>query len=195
MDRFNRLLWAILATVFGVAGVLGAVASLGGMAGTDTDSPLLWSALLRRWRENADAAGWTMAAAGVLLAVLGALLIRAQLRRRGGPGLGDLTLEPDRGDPARCRGTTTVAAGALSGALQRDLAGISDVTRARVRLIGQPRDLHIRAGVHVRSEAELEDLGQAVQTCLNRFSLTSGLKPDSVAVTIALEETRPTRVR
>lgn len=160
MDRFNRILWVILAFALSTLGVLGAVASLGGMAGTDTDSPLLWSALLRRWRENADAAGWALAAAGILLAVLGALLIRAQLRRRGGPGL-HLTLDRDRAEPDQRRGTTTVAAAALTGALQRDLAALPDVTRARVRLTGEPTDLHVLAGVHVRSDTELEHSAKA----------------------------------
>ena len=189
MDSVNRALWIVLAVLLTAAGILGSVASLGGLPGAEPQTPLLSDALLRRWREYGDVAPWSLAALGVVLALLGAALVRSQLRRRGGPGLSDLTL--DRGiDP----GTTTVAAGALSGGLERDLATLPHVQRAGVRLIGEPERLRVQVRLQVRPWTDLETLGHAVDARLERFARTSGLQPDDVDVTVAVEANAAARV-
>lgn len=190
MDTANRALWSVLALLLTTLGVLGSLASLGRLPGTDTESPLLWSALLRSWREHGNAPPWALAGVGLVLAALGALLMGTQLRRRGGTSMSDLTLDQGGGS-----GATTVAAGAMSSGLERDLATLPDVQRASVRLIGEPEHLRVRVRVQVRPRTDLEALGQALDTRLERFTRTSGLEPDDVAVTVAVEAKAATRVQ
>lgn len=191
MDRFNRLHWVVCAALLTALGVLGSVASLGKLPGTDTESPLLWSALLRRWREHSAAASWSLAGAGLVLAGLGLLLIRAQLRRRGGRSLSDLTLDQNPVRP----GVTQVSATALARALERDLSARPDITRASVHLLGDPAHLGVRVRIHVRPDTDLDRLGTELGTRLERFTATSGLQPDDLAVAIAIETKAVARVR
>lgn len=190
MDTFNRVQWAVLAALLTALGVLGSLASLGALPGTDTESPLLWSALLRRWREHGDVAPWSLAGVGLGLAGLGLLLIRAQLRHQGAAPLADLTLDQDPGRP----GVTRVSAAALDRALERDLTTLPEITRASVQLIGDPGHLGVRVRIHVRPDTDLDRLGTDLDTRLGRFTATSGLEPEDVTVAIAIEPKAVARV-
>lgn len=190
MDTVNRVQWTALAALLTALGVIGSLASLGELPGTDPESPLLWSALLRRWREHSGVAPWGLAGAGLVLAGLGLLLIRAQLRRQGGRPLADLTLDQDSGNP----GVTRVSATALGRALEHDLTALLEITRASVHLIGDPGHLAVRVRIHARPDTDLDRLGTALDARLERFTATSGLEPEDVTVAIAIEPKAVPRV-
>jgi hypothetical protein len=88
----NRVLWSIIGLLLLAAGVLGVMANRGWLPFVDRDQQALTPTAIQRWNSWGN---WTTAviiAAGLLLVVLGILLIRAQLRGRGGAPMGDLSM-------------------------------------------------------------------------------------------------------
>ena len=108
MNAGNRVLWIVIGLALTAVGVL---ATLAGVGGVPSGSSCITAADADAW---ARAFGVTIAAG--LVALLGYLLLRGQLRGRGGAGLPDLVATADA--PAR---PAHVASSALSHALTGDL--------------------------------------------------------------------------
>ena len=93
MNTGNRVLWiAILGAVLTAAGVLGILANQGALAGVESTDRLADGDLVSRWHSWGGLATGIAIAAGLLVALLGFLLLRAQLRGRGGASLPDLSM-------------------------------------------------------------------------------------------------------
>ncbi|MGQ0630027.1 MAG: hypothetical protein ACT4P1_03230 [Sporichthyaceae bacterium] len=190
IDRVNRVLWTVLAVLLLSGGALGALASLGHVAGTDTDSPLLWDWAIERWRDAGVAAPLTVAGLGVLLVVLGVLLSRAQLpaRRRQ---LETLQL----GGPAQ-RGATSVRGGALPGALAEDLQRLDQVHAAQVSVHGGWEQATVALRLDIAAGTVVDSLAAAVRECLARFTATTGVQVRELEVTLHPQpEAVPSRVQ
>lgn len=186
-DSVNRVLWTLLGLLLAAGGVLGAVASRGALAGTDPDSPLLWSWSLASWRDAGTAAPLGTAGVGLVVAVLGFVLLRAQLpARRPTPP----TLRVGNPDD---RGTTEIRGGALPGALADDLRRLVAVRGAQVTLSGPTEATRVRVRLDVLPEITVARLAAAVQQCLDRFATTTGLRVGEVEVTLRLQEPAPGR--
>src|SRR6516164_1263115 len=100
MSAGNRVLWIAIGAVLTAAGLLGALASRGVFGAVFAHRTVLGPAVDRRWHAWH---GWSFVvviAVGVVLAVLGFLLLRAQLRGRGGAPMADLVFATRRPAPA-----------------------------------------------------------------------------------------------
>lgn len=191
IDRVNRALWTVLGLLLLAGGVCGAIASLGQLPGTEESSPLLWSWAVTRWRDAGAAAPLVVAAIGLLGVLAGLFLLRAQLRISRS-SVEDLRL--DEGPAAGGPGSTRVRGGALAGALTEDMRAIREVQAAHVTLAGPPEALRVSARLDVLPGANLGDLAADVQTCLDRFTATTGTTVCDVDVTLRLREREATRV-
>ncbi|BCJ37489.1 hypothetical protein Athai_49920 [Actinocatenispora thailandica] len=92
MDRGNRVLFAIVGAVLLVGGLAVGVAGLGLVPAVDSSTRLLPAAVRDRWHDWGTTAWIVTALAGVLLAALGVLLVRAQLVSGRGRPMPDLLL-------------------------------------------------------------------------------------------------------
>ncbi|MFC7484642.1 hypothetical protein ACFQX7_37890 [Luedemannella flava] len=96
MNAGNRALWIVMSLLLIGLGTVGVLAHYGRLPGTDPDLPLLSPNARERWTSWGT---WAMVAtivAGLVLAVLGVVLMRAQLRRRGRADMPDLELRAER---------------------------------------------------------------------------------------------------
>jgi len=101
MDRANRVLLAVLGAVLLVAGLAVGLAGLGLVPAVDPGTPLLPDPVRVRWHGWGVAAWLVAAAVGVLLALAGVLLVRAQLVAGRGHRMPDLLrTDPHRRAPA-----------------------------------------------------------------------------------------------
>lgn len=112
----NRTLWTVIGLVLLAAGLTGLLIGSGVLSFVDRQQVLLPTTVIDAWNRNE---AWLLAltiAAGVVVALLGVLLIRAQLRRRGGPPMADLYLpalpEPTVPEPTMAEPTMAEPAGA-----------------------------------------------------------------------------------
>lgn len=182
----NRVLWTVVGLVLAAAGAAGVLASFDYLPGTDADAPLLSPALRERWREVEPWGLWGIGLLGLVLAVLGLILLIAELRRPGGPVLGELHLLPDRPGDTRVRGRV------VRHGLERDLARDREIRTAAVTVTGAaPRpDLSIRLDLEPR--ADLATVRDYVTGALDRFSRTYGLQPRRLEVTARVAGPAPT---
>ena len=201
IDTSNRVLWIAIGAVLTAAGVFGVLASRGVLV--SARRTVLGPEVSRRWH---DWSGWWFAAVivgGLLLAVLGFLLLRAQLRGRGGAPMADLVLfnHPPRWAPADFNdrepfipGRIRISSGALEQALTRDLRGHAEVRRAAVRLVGDRLQPEVLVRLSVTADADVVRLRSHVDSALDRFAATSGVRPavHDVVVTMAVQP--PARV-
>lgn len=183
MNTANRALWLVVGLILLAVGVLGTLASLGRL-GVDRDMPVLAPAAISRWRDWGGSAPAVTIAAGLVVALLGLLLLQAQLRRHGGPDLPDLLVAPEA--PAPEPGRTVVAATALDQALSRDLQAHRRVRRAAVHLIGKPQRPELRVRLAVTPDADLAELRTHLDHALLRLASTSGLRPDRGEVVVSM---------
>ncbi len=181
-DTVNRVLWTVLGPVLAGGGIAGALASRGHLGGTDPDSPLLWSWAIERWRDAGSAAPLGTAGIGLLAALLGFLLLRAQLpaRRSAAPSV--------RLDGPEDRGVTQIRGGALPGALAADLRRIEAVRGSQVTLSGPSEATRVRVRLDVLPDITVTRLAIQVQHCLDRFATTTGVRVADVEVTLRLQE-------
>ncbi|GAA1742351.1 hypothetical protein [Luedemannella helvata] len=111
MNAGNRALWIVVSLLLIGLGVLGVLAHYGRLPGTDPSLPLL-SPDVRDWWNSWDV--WATVAAvavGLILAVLGVMLMRAQLRRRGRADMPDLKMPAERGALATTAPSTPPSTG------------------------------------------------------------------------------------
>jgi hypothetical protein len=187
----NRLLWTIVGAVLLLAGVGMALSSAGtfGTFGVDRDRPLVTDAFADRW-SSWDGWAWAVAiAVALLVALLGFLLLRAELRGRGGGALADRVLAAASGV-----GQTRVSSTALTRALTRDLQHHPGVRRAGVRFAGRERRPEVYLNLTVTPEADIGSVREHVDSALSRFEATSGWRPDLADVTVAVPAKEPQRV-
>jgi hypothetical protein len=185
----NRLLWTIVGVVLLAGGLAVAAASLGWLP-VDRSTPLAPTSFVDRWRGWGAWAYALAIAATVLVAVFGFVLLRAELRGRGGLAMADRRFAANPDGPP---GHTLVASSALAGALARDLRSHPAVRRAGVHLTahGQPK-VHVR--LTVTPEADIGALHGHVDAALDRFEATIGLRPELAEVTVGIPGAGPRRV-
>ncbi|HEY3503001.1 MAG TPA: hypothetical protein VGN37_09505 [Actinocatenispora sp.] len=197
MDRVNRALFVVLAVLLVLAGAAGTLAALGRLPRVDNAKHLLPHAVRDRWHDWGTAAWLVLAAAGLVVAVLGFLLVRAQLLPRLGRPMPDLLLT----DPVADRtddtppGRTRVRAAALVHGIERDLARHPKVRRVSVGLGGDAADPRVHARLELASGADIAHLQSYVSESLSRFATTTGLDPTAVRVVLTLTDRDHHRVR
>lgn len=189
MDTANRILWTIIGVVLLAAGGLTVAASAGWLPGTDTESPLLWNALVEQWRDWEPWVWVAVAVLGAIVALLGLLLIRGQLRRGDGHVISDVAIDAPDG-----RGRTVVGRSTLTQATEQDLEHIRGVEGAAVRLFRENGGTDVRARVDMRPDASLSTVAADVTKALSRFTTTSGLGVESVDVTVRVDRGTARRV-
>ncbi|MEN3615471.1 hypothetical protein AAH979_39000 [Plantactinospora sp. ZYX-F-223] len=193
-----RVLWTVVGLVLTAIGVVGLIASLGHLAGVDNQAPLLWSGLLRTWR---DLDPWGLVILGVLgtfFAWLGSKLLGRVLRARRYPVLGDLDLRSVTGQTAAAGpalpGATRVRGARLARGLERDLARDPQVRRASVTLAGTAPRPELWIELQLNSRAGLTAVREHVAAAVERFRATSGLAPRRLEVTARIDAAGPIRV-
>lgn len=197
MRRANRILAVVVGLILVGLGICGILINTGHMPGTDRDVTVWTDTFTSRLH---DWGGWVTAVgivAGLIVAIVGLILLRAELRWQGRPSVSDLDVavpdasgevadgralgrHADHGEePASVTvaGKTHVAGSTLRRALQADLQNNPKIKQATVRMTGdvhQPRiDLHIE----VRPGTELPVVQSYVAEALDRFRETSQLEP------------------
>jgi hypothetical protein len=183
MDRFNRVLWAVIGLVLTAVGALGVAAGRGDLPGADPRSPLLPGRLLARWHSWGYWAWAALAVAGLVLAWVGWRLLRAELRPGGRRSLpADLVLETrdDRETAGKISLNSPALAHATANALERHAA----VDHALVRLLGDARHPELRARIDTAGDTDLRVVGEHLGRTVEQLTATSGLRPDPVEVTV-----------
>jgi hypothetical protein len=187
----NRLLWTIVGLLLLLIGLAATAVSLGWF-GRDPDTVLMPAWLEQRWRSWGGWAFGVAIAVALIVALLGVLLLRAELRRRGGASLSDPVLAPA---PGAARGHTRISAAALGQALSEDLQTHPAVRRAGVHLTGKARRPEVTMRLTVTPEADIGAVRGHVDAALSRFEATSGWRPDVAEVTVTMPNRSPQRVR
>lgn len=180
MTVVNRVLWALVGLVLLAAGVLGTLISLGRFPWVRSSSAVLGPSAADRWRSAGAWAFVVTIAAGVVIALLGALVLKAQFRRRYRTTLPDLVSLDS--DPGRTR----VGATTLDHALTLDLESHPRVRRVAAHLVGESQDPAVTLRLVVAPDANVDDLRNHVDRALDRFGHTAGLRPrlDTVEVKV-----------
>jgi hypothetical protein len=185
--RHNRLLWTTVGLVLLLGGIALAGASRGWFT-ADPNTTLVPQTVQHRWSGWGWWAFGVAFAAALIVAILGLLMLRAQLRRRGGAQLPDPVLE-------RPAGRLQVSMSALSQALSQDLQTHPQVRRAGVNLTGRIRRPEVYLRLTVTPMADIGDVRSHVDAALTRFETTSGWRPEVREVTVGLVGATPQRVR
>ena len=185
----NRVVWIIVGVLLTAAGLAGVLANRGALPGVDRDASVLTPSMDERWRSWGGWATGALIAAGLVLAILGLLLLQAQLPRRGSAAMPDLaksTPVSSTSDTSVRAGHTWVSTNTLNQALARDLLGKASVRRAGVRLTGAPTKPELRVRLAVTPDANIDELRRHVEHAVRRFSTTSGLRPQLAEVFVRM---------
>jgi hypothetical protein len=196
----NRVLWIAIGAILTAAGVIGTLASLGRISWLGRDRTLLGPEAVRRWNTWYPWAVAVVIVAGFILVLLGFLLLRAQLRGRGGAPMPDLVSRtvspaPDMGADDAGRGRVRVSSSALEQSLVRDLRGNRQVRRVAVRLVGDRGHPEALVRLSVTADADVTGLRSHVDSALDRFAATSGVRPRVRDVVVAMADQAPARVQ
>jgi hypothetical protein len=199
MNVGNRVLWSIIGLLLLAAGVLGVLANRGWL-GFSRDESMLTANGAQPWR---DWPGWLIASvivAGLLVALLGLMIVRAELRARGGAPMADLALRepaapPDLTVEPAPAGKTVISTSALKQSLTRDLERARQVRDAAVNIVGPHGRPQLLVRLSVTQDAELAPLAEHVDRAVARFARTSGLAPEVAEVTVKVADRQPERVR
>lgn len=193
MTTINRVVWIIVGVLLAAAGVVGVLANLGVLPGVDRGRAVITAAMDERWRSWGSWASAALIVAGLIVAILGLLLLRAQFRHRGGAAMPDLS-KSTSDTAARQVGRTRVATNTLNGALTRDLLGNATVRRAGVRLTGERGAPDLRVHLAVTPDADIAELRRHVDRAVRRFGTTSGLRPNVAEVLVKVSSAPRERV-
>jgi hypothetical protein len=197
MNRFNRVLFTVLAVLLVLIGAAGTLASFGWLPRVDEATHLLPHAVRTGWHDWGTTAWLVLAAAGLVAAILGFLLLRAQLLPRLGRPMPDLLLT----DQARNRtddtspGRTRVRASALVHGIEKDLARHPKVRRVSVGLGGDAADPLVNARLVLAAGCDVAHLQSYVTESLSRFATTTGLNPTEIRVVLTLTDREHHRVQ
>ncbi|WP_165967003.1 alkaline shock response membrane anchor protein AmaP [Actinomadura sp. 7K507] len=158
MDRrpahLNRTGLALAGAVLAAAGGAGLARGLGAFGDGRASAPVLTGGA----RGFAEDNGWfwpAVAAAVVVLALLGLAWLLAQARTGRLPGL---ALEPDAEV-----GTTRLSAKAVADAVEADIGEYPGVRKVRARLIGSSRRPELRLSIAYGQHADPAELRRRVQ--------------------------------
>ena len=200
MNTGNRVLWIAIGAILTAAGVIGTLASLGQLSWLGRDRTLLGPEAARRWHTWHPWAVTVVIVAGFVVALLGFLLLRAQLRGRGGAPMPDLVSRtpspgPDMGPEQVPPGRIRVSSGALQQSLVRDLRTNHQVRRVAVRLVGDREHPEALVRLSVTADADVTGLRSHVDSALDRFAATSGVRPRVRDVVVAMADQAPARVQ
>jgi hypothetical protein len=193
VSTLNRVVWIIVGVLLFAAGVMGVLANRGALPGVNRDNAVITTSMDGRWHTWAGWAAAGVIIVGLVVAVLGLLLLRAQFLRRGGATIPDLT-KSTSDDSTHEVGRTRVNTGTLNNALTRDLLGNRSVRRAAVRLTGEPTKPDLRVHLAVTPEADIGQLRHHVDRAVQRFSTTSGLRPNVAEVVVKMSGGQRERV-
>lgn len=185
----NRVLWTVIGLLLLAAGVAGVLANRGWLPGVDADSPLAWSGLREWWRDTEPWGLVVVGLLGVVAALLGLLLLLAELRRRPARALPDLRLAH------RQPGLTRVPGGVIGHGLERDLVRDPGIRAAAVAVTGAAPSPDLWIQLDVEQRADLATVRAHVDDALARFSRTYGLRPRRLDVTARVVGPAPARVR
>jgi hypothetical protein len=156
-DRTNRISLLLLALLLIAAGLDAGAASLG-LYGRSTEHSRLLANPTGRFFGAQGAWLWLVAAFAALVIVVLALRWLAALLFST-DRTGDLPIAPD-GRPGR----TILAAGALTGAVAREIESYRGVDHARARLIGDPGRPRLVVTAILEETADLAALRQRIET-------------------------------
>jgi hypothetical protein len=192
----NRVLWAVIGLVLLGGGVLGLLA--GGLTSfvQDRQRTILSAEMVSTWNRHETLATILTIVGGLLLALLGGLLLRAQLRRRGPAPIDDryvqLPPQPCSGKPTPTNvGSTEVASEALNRALKLDIERDRQVRRAGVQLAGPIAQPRLRLRLAVTPDADIARLAHHLDETMQRFTATSGIRPELSDVVVRIPERTP----
>jgi hypothetical protein len=187
------VLWTIIGLVLTGLGVVGLLVNLGRMPGIDRNQAVIWPDLLRLWR---DWRGWILAGVivlGLLMALLGLLLLRGQLRPRG-VSMPDLQMTAPSG-----QGRTVVGTPVMVRGLANDLENEPGVRRAAAYLGGESDDPRLRLWLTLEPGTSLDRIRQGVHSAVDRFAATTSLRPADVTIdtriAAGLQRSRLTPIR
>jgi hypothetical protein len=205
----NRILAVVVGLILAGLGICGILINTGHMPGTDRDVTIWTDAFTRRLH---DWSGWVTAVGivgGLIVAIIGLTLLRAELRWRGRPSVSELELAvPDAGgEPADGRGhgghaygreaassvptpmpgKTRVAGSTLRRALQADLQNNPTIKHAAVRITGDVHQPRIDLQIEVRRGTALPAVQSYVAEAFARFRETSQLELAAGKTTISVE--------
>ena len=198
-NRGNRTLWTIVGLLLLAAGVAGVLAHYNRFFGVTLPSAVLSFGFLDWWRGLDPWGPIIVVAAGLVVALLGFWLLRAEMRTSGRRPLHDLRTDaPDpRADPAdedAVGGRTTVRADALVRALRNDLARQRGIRGAKVAIGGSATVPKLAVRLDLPPDAQITQVRETFDEAVARFTTTSGLRPTSTEVTNRINDALP-RVR
>jgi len=189
MTTANRLLWTIVGFVLLAAGVVGLLINAGRFRWVPSSTAVLPTSFTNAWNRFGFWSPLVTIVVGLLLVALGFLLLRAELRRRGARAMTPLVVRSTvRVDtPAIAIGTTRIGTGALEKALARDVARSRQVSDATAYLTGDRDHPTLRLRLAVAPGADLRRVKSDVDSALDRFAATSGLRPRLADVDVQVE--------
>lgn len=189
-DRRNRRILVVIGLLLAAGGVLACCLGAGVFGTARSDRDVFDPTLVRWWTEGGWMSFATVVAIGAVLAVIGIVLMAAQLRRNDGRSrVGDFAYPGADGD----RGETSIRAAALSSGLEADLERIPDVQQALVGLFGAYPNVEMRAVLDVGDDADLDGLPGQVQRALDTLATTARVRPDPVQITIRFKAAQAER--
>ena len=193
----NRVLWSIIGAILLAAGAFGVIVSQGWLSTIDRHQSLLTTGMIDPWNAHSGLAAGLTIAGGLIVAVLGFFLVRAQLRGRGGSLMRDLTFGAPATPPSdeADTGRTEVASTALHHALERDLTTDRNVRRAAVRLTGPTQHPQLLVRLAVTPDADIARVAGHLDRAVQRFVTTSGVTPDLSDVVVRMPARAPERVK
>ncbi len=197
MNAANRVLWSVIGAVLLAAGVLGVLASQDRLSNVDRQQPLLTTGTIDWWNAHSGLATGLTIGGGLLATFVGFLLLRAQLRGRGGAVMRDLAfgIRDASASQADSTGGTKVTSSALHHALERDLANDRNVRRAAVRLTGPSEHPELLVRLAVTANADIARVAGHLEGAVQRFTTTSGVTPDVSQVLVRIPAGAPQRVQ
>lgn len=187
LHRGNRFFVLFVGSLAVAAGVLALVRHLGGFGAREAAQPLLDDDL-QTFVADSEAVFWPAVAAGfVLLALIGVVVLRTQLRRAG---IDELDL-PTGDDSA---GATELRAGAATDALEDDLEADPEVIRASARCLsgGAVPTIHVR--IDVPDGSDLAAVRARIESeAIPRLALA--IERDRVEATLQFRLSEPSSIR
>jgi hypothetical protein len=186
VNTANRVLWGVIGALVALAGVAGILANQGWLPGVDPHRLLFADDAGATWNRWGAWAPILTIAAGVVLALLGAWLLRAELRLHDRPGLPDTTL-PAPATAGEAGGRTRVDTAVLARAMRRDLQSDPAIKGAHVRITGRPEHPEVSVRLEVEHGTDLHPVRGHVDRALDRLAATMPGAPtiDQVLVSTA----------
>lgn len=169
-EHLNRSLLTILGLVLVGLAAWGLTRSAGWIDAADPDEPLLAPSIERFVTRNSSWFWPTLLLASLIVALLGLLWLRAQLRLPRHANTDIVTRAAD--------GTTTTRGDGLAAALEADVTASVDAVRsASARVSGDSEDADVDLRVEIDEDAEINVVRTQIETeVLPRFTRAASLR-------------------